>query len=83
MSSLSRYDYPPFLIALGMSIAGLVLGAALEAAFRAVVPGCGRYPLYVLDDNREGLDARLGVRLGDVKHDPAVEYPAAGKQFEA
>lgn len=74
------------MISLGMSVVGMLLGAVLEALFRAVVPGCGRYPTYALDDNREGLDARLGVRLGDVTLDTQHtqhEYPAGGKLGEA
>lgn len=31
-----EYAYPPFLIALGMSVVGILVGAALEQAFRAV-----------------------------------------------
>lgn len=71
------------MIALGMSIVGLLLGAAAEAAFRAVVPGFRRYPIYALDDNREGLDARLGVRLGDAKLAEGYDYPAGAKGTNA
>eukprot|EP00897_Mesotaenium_endlicherianum_P008970 jgi/Mesen1/8100/ME000434S07345 len=43
---LVAYDYPPFLLALGFSVVGMAIGAALEFAFRALVPAFREYPFY-------------------------------------
>ena len=45
---LGVYDYPPFLLALGFSIVGMVIGAGLEFGFRMLVPSCREYPYYDL-----------------------------------
>jgi hypothetical protein len=58
------FDYPPYVVPLVTSIVGLFLGAGAEALARAVVPGWENYPMYMLDNDRVGLDARLNVELG-------------------
>ena len=45
---LGTYDYPPFLLGLGFSIVGMVIGALLEFGFRMLVPACREYPYYDL-----------------------------------
>lgn len=45
---LVSYDYPPFLLALGFSLVGMTLGAALEFLFRRFVPAFREYPYFDL-----------------------------------
>eukprot|EP00850_Spirogloea_muscicola_P006407 SM000030S11416 [mRNA] locus=s30:496242:502221:- [translate_table: standard] len=43
---LVSYDWPPFMLAVGFSVVGMLLGAALEWLFRQIVPGFRNYPIY-------------------------------------
>lgn len=59
---LTAYDWPPFLIGLGSSIGGMVLGACVEGLVR-MVTGL-KYPMYELADENDVKDI-MELALGE------------------
>eukprot|EP00271_Cylindrocystis_brebissonii_P017895 TRINITY_DN4869_c0_g1_i1.p1 TRINITY_DN4869_c0_g1~~TRINITY_DN4869_c0_g1_i1.p1 ORF type:complete len:561 (+),score=86.00 TRINITY_DN4869_c0_g1_i1:264-1946(+) len=68
---LINYDWPPFMLAIGFSIVGIVVGAVLEMLFRLAVPACREYPYFDLrapndtDALIDGEERREAIEGGD------------------